>query len=325
MEATYAIGSITLEHPLMNAAGTCKVKEVVERLARSATSAIMLGSITVEPRTGNTGTTYVSLTTSRSSSLNSLGLPNPGLAYLEEYLPEMVEIAHSAEKPLFVSVAGFSPAEYRVLLTTAFDKGADLVELNLGCPNIWESGSQHRIPSFSPVGVAEIMHEIQRAGRLIGPKPVLVKLSPFSDPTLLPIIVRTITLCPYITGFTSTNTFPNALAFDDEYHEPSLSAAHGLGGYGGAALKPIGLGQVYQLRKALSSLACDSYSIIGVGGIMNGTDIWEYIRAGAHAVQVATAYCNEEEAVFERLLSDFLTVQDTFPTPHPLPVPTFST
>ena len=65
------IAGSKLEHPLMNAAGACKKVEEVQELARSATAAIMLGSITLEPREGNSGNVYWA---GDGFSLNSLGL-----------------------------------------------------------------------------------------------------------------------------------------------------------------------------------------------------------------------------------------------------------
>jgi dihydroorotate dehydrogenase (NAD+) catalytic subunit len=51
----------------------------------------------------------------------------------------------------------------------------------------------------------------------------------------------------------------------------------------GPAIKPIGLAIVHKLNQKLS------IPIVGIGGIVNGTDIVEYIMAGSSAVQVGTA------------------------------------
>jgi dihydroorotate dehydrogenase (fumarate) len=80
MDLTFKLAGITLEHPLMNAAGMCKTTPQVIRLARSAVAAVMVGSITMEPRAGNQGNVFWQDPAGRYS-LNSLGLPNPGSAY----------------------------------------------------------------------------------------------------------------------------------------------------------------------------------------------------------------------------------------------------
>jgi len=109
MELQTEVAGIRLEHPLMNAAGTCKSLQDVKDLSRSASAAVMVGSITMEPRTGNTGDVYWA---GPMFSLNSLSLPNRGAPFYKEVIPEMVACAHDKGKPLFVSVAGFSPEEY---------------------------------------------------------------------------------------------------------------------------------------------------------------------------------------------------------------------
>jgi len=299
MDHEIVVAGITLEHPLMNAAGTAKVVEDVERLAASAVSAIVVGSYTMDPREGYGGKIFG---TGPSFSLNAAGLPNPGIEYLEKHLPEMASIAHQAGKPLFVSIVGFASQEYELLTECAFDGGADMVEINLGCPNVWEGHFQNKIPSFSPPAVAEVLHSVWKAGHRNPQKPICVKLSPFSDPMLLPIIARTISICPYIQCVTAINSFPNAFAFEEGSFESLLSPVDGYGGLAGSVLKPIGLGNVKQLRKSLG----DWYSVIGVGGITTGRDILEYLAVGANAVQVATAYCMEDEQVFERLLTEYV-------------------
>ncbi len=309
MDTSVTIAGITLEHPLMNAAGTCKVLEDVERLATSATAAIVVGSYTMDARVGNSGTTY-GMSRHERFSLNSLGLPNPGIQYLEKNLKEMVTIAHQAEKPLFVSITGFAPPEYELLLECAFDSGADMVELNLGCPNVWNGQLQHKIPSFSPPTISEILHFVQRAGHRNPKKPICVKLSPFSDPTLLQIIARGISICPYVQCITSMNTFPNAFAFEENSLEKQLlSPQDGYGGMAGPAIKAIGLGQVKQLRRSFD----DYMSLIGVGGITSGWDMMEYLAVGAQAVQVATAYCNRGEEIFGEILTEYLDLLSRMP------------
>ena len=145
MELQVSLAGIHFEHPLMNAAGTCRLVEGVDgvrELVRSATAAIMVGPITVEPRTGNSGEVYWA---NEKFSLNSLGWPSPGKGYYQQHLLTMVSLAHNSGKPLFVNIAGFTPSEYAVLTEMALQKGVDLAELDLGCPNLWEEGQQKPI------------------------------------------------------------------------------------------------------------------------------------------------------------------------------------
>lgn len=298
LEFQVNIAGIKLESPLMNAAGTCKSlegPEGVKRLVRSATAAIMVGSITLECREGNLGETYWS---GEFFSLNSRGLPNPGASYYRQYLPEMVAVAHSSNKPLFVNVAGFTPTEYALLTELAFQGGADLVELNLSCPNIWQEGQQKKIACFDLQLVNEILQCVEEK---VGEEAkVAVKLSPFSDPFSLQEVAQVIEQSRLVKAVTAVNTFPNTLAYD-ERGNPRITPAGGLAGFGGLGLKPIGLGQVKQLKAILSK----RINIIGVGGITCGIDIRDYRLAGADALQICTALLDHGPEIFVRLLIEF--------------------
>src|SRR5678816_1242451 len=110
MENTHGItiGNVELEHPLMNAAGYCKDIGHVKELVASASSAVVVGSITVEPRSGNSGDVYFN---SPCFALNSLGIPNRGAVFYKQQLPLLAEQVHSAGKPIIVNIAGFTIAE----------------------------------------------------------------------------------------------------------------------------------------------------------------------------------------------------------------------
>lgn len=295
MELQTEIADIRLEHPLMNAAGTCKILEDVKKLSRSTSAAVMVGSITVEPRTGNSGDVYWA---GPMFSLNSLGLPNRGAPYYREVLPEMVAVAHGEGKPLFVSAAGFSPEEYADLAELAFRSRADLVELNLGCPNVWKGSAQKRIACFDPALVAEVLRRVEE--KVGADAKISIKISPFSDPFALAEVTQVIGASKLTKAVTTVNTFPNAFSYNGT--KPRITPGGGLAGFAGPAMKPIGLGQVRQLRGLLPQ----HIQIIGVGGITHGEDIREYHDSGAAATQVATAYLERHEQVFSSLLGELL-------------------
>ena len=124
---------INPDFPVGNAAGWCKSTAEVAELAASVAQFIIVGSITCECRLGNRGSTFDD---TPLRALNSLGLPNPGIENIEAFGPRMTDAAHKANKPIILSVAGFSAEEYGVLSRKAQRIGFDGIELNLGCPNI---------------------------------------------------------------------------------------------------------------------------------------------------------------------------------------------
>ena len=288
------LAGLLLTRLVMNGAGPVKYPEDVRTVAQSESAAVVVGSITVEPRQGNHGITYFH-ERHGDFSLNSKGLPNPGLDYYRKALPEMVKLSHDYGKPLIVSAAGFSPDEYALLSDVIMESGADGQELNLGCPNVWGAdGKQKRIASFDEDLTGEVMRKVRAS---IGSDQwTAVKLSPFSDPTALEKISTTLNESPAVKAVTSTNTFPNAFYLDEG--KPAIDPAGGLGGLSGTAMRPIGLGQIKQLKALLNP----DIALIGVGGISTGADVADYLAAGAAATQVTTAYINEGPSIFEHLL-----------------------
>lgn len=299
MDLSVNLGGLDLEYPFLNAAGTCKKLEGEEglvELARSETGAITLGSYTVEARGGNEGDVYEH---DDVKSLNSLGLPGPSLKDLAERLPEMVSAAHEKGKPVIVSAAGFAPKEFAQLIEVALEKGADAGEVNLGCPNVWDGGEQKGIASFSPSAILEILQEVKLA---VGSKAnIWVKLSPFSNPEDLKQAAKVLGDSELVKVVVAVNTFPNAFVLD-EGGNPWITPGGGLAGMAGPALKPIGLGQVKQLRAELP----ERIQIVGVGGAQSGQDILDYKRAGADAVETATGLMNEGAGIFGRALGEYV-------------------
>ncbi len=293
------LAGLELEHPIINAAGTCKYltddELSVKGLAKSSIAAIMVGSITFTGCEGNPGEVYRS---TGNLSINSRGLLNPGWYYYYlKNLPLMIRLTHESHKLFFLSVVGH-PDECARMTGGAFELGVDLVELNLSCPNVWRNGHQEKIPCYYPELVAEILDAVTQE---VGEDPIIaVKLSPLFDSVLLATVAGVIKTHKAVKVVTAINSIPNGLIYGED-GKPLLSSPKGLGGLAGPSIKPIGLGQVAQLRELLPK----RISIIGVGGIEKGRDILDYQRAGADAVQVGTLLFNKGLSGL-RLLDDLI-------------------
>ncbi|MDO9408572.1 tRNA-dihydrouridine synthase [Patulibacter sp.] len=287
-----SVAGVALEHPLLNAAGTAKSLDDVRRLARSPVAAVTLGSITKAARDGNAGEVYASR---QGYAVNALGMPNRGADFYRDVLPEMAAATRAAGKPLIVSVAGFSPEENGELAHLAADGGCDLVELNLGCPNVWDGGEQKRIMSFDP----ELVSRSLAAASGVG-VPVGVKLSPLSDPVQLAEVAAAAADAG-ARFVVSCNTFPNGLALRADGR---AAVDVGYGGVSGAAMKPVVLGQVSQLRALLP----EGVDVVGCGGVRSGQDVRDLLAVGAVATGLATAFwdAGEDPGVFADVLADWL-------------------
>ena len=69
------------------------------------------------------------------------------------------------------------------------------------------------------------------------------------------------------------------------------------GGLSGPAIKPVGLACVHKVYNSVK------IPIIGIGGIVNSSDVIEYILAGSIAVQVGTANYRDP-GISEKILND---------------------
>lgn len=282
------IGALEINPGIMN--GACSVAKTiddVELLAKTSIGAITVGSITLEPRQGNPEPRWFD---GKDYALNSFGMPNEGIEFYQENLPKMVELAHNNNKKLSLSVAGFSTAEYVTLTKLADDCQADLLELNLGCPNVSINGEQKPIASFDSATIWEIIGAVGKVTSL----PLMLKLSPYSNPAQLKHTAEIIVASQRVNAVVTSNTFPNSLMLRGG--QPVLAA--GFGGLSGPGFLPVALGQVQQFRQALPR----DIAVIGVGGIEKKADVELYKQAGADGVQVATLIVRDGHSAIERLV-----------------------
>ena len=228
-------------------------------------------------------------------------MPNPGIKTLLGWLPRLRSLAARHAIELRVSIAGFSPEEYAELAGVLIRCGVDDVELNFGCPNVWgPDGKQKPIPSYEPELVSEILLKVRAAIPTVAK--VSVKLSPVEDAEVLLRLARRISETNIVSRVIAVNTLPN----QNRTHEeggPALSFNGGnhLGGLSGRPLKEHGLRVVKTLRGALP-LHID---VIGAGGVFNGSDMLDYLNAGASGVMIATALLEFGPRIFSSVLQEF--------------------
>jgi len=298
----------TLPIAFMNAAGWAKTVEQVEKLAKVPTiSHVVIGSFTIEAREGNVGGTNFNVSVLDGTSVNSLGLPNGGAAYLDAYGKEMEQIAVENEKIFVVSIAGFSPSEYEQLATIAFENGAHIVEVNAGCPNVHDDGKQKEIVSYNLEMLESILSHI---GYSTKGKPLWLKLSPYANPEDRVRVAKLVEQFEDIDAIVVANTFPNISMYHPD-GKPFINVANNYGGMAGTALKWINLSQCRHYRELLP----DFINIIGVGGISSGQDMYDYLRVGCRGVQVGTSFFwSENFRVFEKITTELLDVAEQYTT-----------
>lgn len=283
------IGEIDIVGPVMNAAcSVAKTYDDIKALSRTNISVVTIGSITVQPRDGNPEPRWYP---TESYSLNSFGMPNEGLEYYRQNLPTMLDTIHESGKKASLSIAGFSAVDYAELASMAESTAVDFLELNLGCPNVQIDGKQKPIASFDTDYIKEIVTSVSE----VCSKPLMLKLSPYSNPGELQRVANLIASLDRVVAVVTSNTFANSFMIHDG--KPVLAST--FGGFSGKAFLPIALGQVKQFRDHLP----ESVAVIGVGGVESSDDTKLFIEAGASAVQVATLIVRDgHQAINEVIL-----------------------
>ncbi len=259
---------IGLATPLVPAAGTL-AKEALGEVA-GAYGAILPKTVTPRPRVGNPPPR---LAEAPSGMVNSIGLQNPGLERFLEGLD-----SYDIGLPLFVSVAADTVREFAAMCEKlADDRRVMAVELNLSCPNVEHGGLQF---CATVGGVAGVVAACRDA---LPDKPLFAKL------TNEGVVANAVAAEEAgADALTLINTIP-ALVVDPHERKVFLR-----GGLSGPAIKPIALRAVYEVSQVVE------VPVIGCGGVTSGTDVAEFMLAGATAVQVgAGSFVREPREILE--------------------------
>ncbi|TAJ09271.1 MAG: dihydroorotate oxidase [Nitrospirae bacterium] len=282
MDLSTVIAGVRFAGCIMNAAGArCVTQAELESLGRSRACAIVTKSMTLEPRQGNPEPRYYGFP---SGSINSMGLPNLGYRAYAKLIPDLRRFG----KPVIASVAGLCEEDFVSIATLINESRPDLVEVNLSCPNI---------PGKPQIGYdAEASERLLARVRKILTVPMGVKLPPYFDPVhqeqMVPVLERA-----GVQFLSLINSVGNGLVVDPASETVVIKPKGGFGGLGGPLIKPVALANV----RAFWKLFGGRLPIIGTGGVVTGTDIFEHVLCGASAVQVGTVLMEEGLGAFERL------------------------
>ncbi len=258
---------IELDNPVIPASGTFGFGyEFAELYDINCLGTFSFKGTTKDPRFGNPTPRIAECD---SGMINAVGLQNPGVEkVISEEIPKL---AKCFSKPVMANVSGFSLEEY-AYTCEKIDKQEQVgwLEVNISCPNVHGGGMSF---GTSPEAAAEVT----RAVKAVTTKPVIIKLSPnVTD------IVSIAKACEEAgaDGISLINTLLG-MRIDLKTGKPVI--ANKMGGFSGAAIKPVGIRMVYQVSSAVK------IPVVGMGGVSTAKDVIEYIMAGATAVEVGAA------------------------------------
>ncbi len=280
-----SIAGVNFDSYILNASGPrCTTEAELHNIGQSNSAAIMTKSCTLLAREGNPEPRYKALP---QGSIQSMGLPNLGYKAYVEMLPRLTQY----NKPIIVSISGLSIND-NVEMVSAFQKSAaDLLEVNFSCPNV---------PGKPQLGYDfEQTDKALAAITKLGDKPLGIKLPAYFDFNHFETVANILKKYP-VKFISSINSIGNTLVIDPETESPVIKPKAGFGGLCGSYIKPIGLANVNAFRQLLPK----EISIFGVGGVYSGSDAFEYLLAGADAVQVATCYQEQGTECFSRISNE---------------------
>ena len=266
------ICGVNFKNPVIAASGTFGFgREYNELYDVSLVGGVSTKGLTMEPRLGNP---VPRIAEGKSVILNAVGLQNPGV---EQFIKDDLDWLKS-KTTVVANVAGRTLEDYENICAR-LDGLADMIELNISCPNVRAGGMALGI---KPENVEEVTRLCKAQ---LKKTPLIVKLSPNVESIATNARAAErggadcISLINTLTG----------MVIDIERRRPII--ANNTGGVSGAGIMPIALRMVYEAAHAVE------IPVMGMGGITCGKDAIAFMMAGASAVQVGTANFTDGYAI----------------------------
>ncbi|TPF96942.1 diguanylate cyclase [Bifidobacterium sp. UTCIF-39] len=259
------VAGVPWKNPVGTASGTFQYAAVRWFYDVSQLGAVCTKGVSPIPWEGNPG---VRTAEGPASNINAVGLQNPGVDhYLVDDLPKLKKIGAN----VVANVAGHSDDDYAAVVAKLADSAADMLEINVSCPNVSHGGMS---VGTDPVALSKLITRL----RAMTDKPMIVKLTPNVTDIAVPARAA---VEAGADALSLINTIVG-MRINTRTGKPIID--HVTGGVSGPAVLPIGLARVWQVRSALPEIP-----IIGIGGIDTGEKALEYLYAGANAVEVGAA------------------------------------
>lgn len=275
MNLSVDIANITLKNPVMTASGTfgsgAEYKDFVDL---NRLGAVVTKGVANVPWPGNP-TPRIAET--YGGMLNAVGLQNPGI---DVFLKRDISFLAQYDTKIVVNVCGRQPEEYCETVERLGDSKADLLEINISCPNVKEGGIAF---GQNPKLVEQVTAMVKKCAK----QPIIMKLSPnVTD-------ICEMAKAAEAGGADALSLINTLTGMKIDVHKRAFALANKTGGLSGPAIKPVAVRMVYQAAHAVS------LPVIGMGGIQTGEDALEFIMAGATAVSVGTASFYNPRAVLD--------------------------
>lgn len=274
MEVEYC--GVKFRNPIVTASGTFGFGyEYDEYAPLSEYGGFTAKGLTRTPRAGNPPPRIAE---TPSGILNSVGLQNPGVEVFAEHL--MPELHRTFDTNVIANMSGNTVDEYAEMAEILSDTDIALIEMNISCPNVKHGGM-----AFGTN--AAVVEELTKTVKDRCKKPLVVKLSP--NVTSITEIAKAAE-AGGADGLSLINTLLG-MRIDINTRRPIL--ANNTGGLSGPAVKPVAVRMVHEVYEAVN------IPIIGMGGVMSGDDVIEFMIAGARLVALGTGLFVKPDLIYE--------------------------
>ena len=303
----------TLENPVGLAAGFDKDGRIHPALFALGFGFVEVGTVTPQPQSGNPRPRLFRLLKDHAL-INRLGFNNQGVWKMAERLVAITlkikledteYFDHSGDYPANIAsgmlginigknkdTALENATEDYVSALSTLHPFADFLTLNISSPNTEDLRNLQEKDALRALLDSVCARRDKLDQNHLRNTPLLVKLAPDLDDDALENCIRVIQEFS-IQGVIATNT---------TIERPELKSKH-RNQSGGLSGKPLRKRSTELIRNLSAELGAD-VPIIGVGGIFNGADAYEKIRAGASAVQIYTALIFEGPGLVRKIKAE---------------------
>lgn len=259
------IAGVELKNPVMTASGTFgSGMEYSEFVDLSKLGAVVTKGVANIPWEGNPTPRVCEV---YGGMLNAIGLQNPGI---DTFIERDLKFLEDVDTRVIVNVCGKSIEDYVEVVERLSDTKADLLEINVSCPNVKEGAIAF---GQNPKALEKITKEIKDKAK----QPIIMKLSP--NVTSIAEMAKVAEAA----GADAISLINTITGMKIDINKKTFVLANKTGGMSGPAIKPIAVRMVYEASHAVS------IPVIGMGGIMTAEDAIEFMMAGACAVAVGAA------------------------------------
>ena len=303
----------TLENPIGLAAGFDKDGRIHPALFALGFGFVEIGTVTPRPQSGNPRPRLFRLLKDHAV-INRMGFNNQGAWKMAERLVAITlkikledteYFDHSGDYPANIAsgmlginigknkdTALENATEDYVSALSTLHPFADFLTLNISSPNTEDLRNLQEKDALRALLDSVCARRDKLDQNHLRNTPLLVKLAPDLDDDALENCIRVIQEFS-IQGVIATNT---------TIERPELKSKH-RNQSGGLSGKPLRKRSTELIRNLSAELGAD-VPIIGVGGIFNGADAYEKIRAGASAVQIYTALIFEGPGLVRKIKAE---------------------